>query len=389
MYRALCVLLCVSSFALAQTSNQAQSNGSAASSAVQVVDVINGSTLTTYNVDPTTFEATEVGAITITQSANPELVTSPNGRFLYYLAFNDSNSGNSIYVYDTNASGLPRNTPVQTVNAPQLYWEAIAHPSGRFLYTLAVGHGSGGTTPYAIVGHQIDENDGRLSQPVKEATYQLDSGTSFCNPWIMGFNASGSIMYDAILCSYPHGSGGATYNERSVDLKTGALGPDQQIFTWNEYAGNGNNNVQFVKNLMFDFGMTEFPPTTWVDIFQAQPSVTTPLVNCTGSMWAVCGNSSGIAHPSGEYVFLGDDNSGPITYIGRINRSTREIAQTDSIPYWVGEFSPDGTVIYADNTTDVVIFGFCIESGQAVQGGTISGMASYPTPGTYLATERY
>lgn len=390
MYRAFCLLLCLSSLAFSQTSSQAQNNSLTPSSAVQVVDVINGSTLTTYNVNPETFEATEVGTIPISQSVSPELVTSPNGRFLYYVAFeDDSNSSNTIYVYDTNASGLPGGIPVQTVNDPQLFWEAIAHPSGKFLYTLAVGNGGNGITPYAIVRSPVDQNDGKLGQPLNEATYQLDSGTSFCNPWILGFNASGTIMYDGIFCSYPHGSGGATYNQRSVDLQTGALGPDQQIFTWNEYAGNGADNVQFVNNLMFSFGMSEFPPTTWVDIFPAQPNVSTSAVNCTSSMWAPCGDfTNGIAHPSGQYIFLTNYDSGSTTYIGRVNPN-RQITGTGTIPYGVGEFSPDGTMVYAEDSTDIVIFGFSIESGETVEGGTIGGLASYPTPGTWLAAERY
>ena len=80
MSRVLCLLLCVSSFVLAQTSNT-QSSGATPSSAVQVVYTIDGSTLTTYNVDSQTLQAAEVGTITLSESTYPYLITSPNGHF--------------------------------------------------------------------------------------------------------------------------------------------------------------------------------------------------------------------------------------------------------------------------------------------------------------------
>ena len=384
MYRALCLLLSASSLAFAQTSNQTERNGStpASSLPVQVVYVVDGATLTTYNVDPQTLLATDIGDITITQSLEPELVTSPNARFLYYVA--NQGSSKEIFVYDTNASGLPNSTPVQKVNARHLYFEVIAHPRGKFLYSLESGTGSNGMTPYAMVRSMIDGNNGKLGPGVSEATYDLASNTSFCNPWILGFNASGTVMYDEIFCSDPHGTGDATYNQRAVDLQTGALGPDEEIYGWNYYAGSGYENVQFVNSLMFDFAVTEFDGD-WVNIYQAQPNVSTPLVNCTSSVWAICGDyQSGLAHPSGKYVFLFDTTG--VTDIGRVDFSTKQIAQTSSIPYAVGQFSPNGTIVYASGTTGLQIYGFNEGSGQATQGGTISLPSG---TGTWLAAERH
>lgn len=387
MYRALCLLLSCS-LAFAQTSNQTGSNGStpASSSPVQLVYVVDGATLTTYNVDPQTLLATDIGDITIRQSLEPALVTSPNGRFLYYVAYQGSSNdgGNEIFVYDTTALGLPNNVPVQKVDARHLFSEVIAHPGGKFLYALESGTGSNGMTPYAMVRSVIDGNTGKLGPAISEATYDLDSNTSYCNPWILGFNASGTIMYDEIFCSDPHGTADATYNQRSVNLQTGALGPDEQIYTWNYYAGSGYENVQFVNALMFDFAGTEFAGD-WVNIYQAQPNVSTPLVNCTSSMWSICGNyQSGLAHPSGKYVFLFDSNG--VTDVGQVDFSTQQIAQTSSIPYAVGQFSPDGTIVYASDATGIEIYGFSANSGQTTQGGAIS----LPTGTvTWRAAERH
>jgi hypothetical protein len=33
----------------------------------------------------------------------------------------------------------------------------------------------------------------------------------------------------------PIGGGGVTYDERSLNLQTGALGPDLQVYTWTNF----------------------------------------------------------------------------------------------------------------------------------------------------------
>jgi hypothetical protein len=388
MSRVLCLLLFVSSFTLAQTSNT-RSNALAPSPAVQVVYTVDGSTLTTYNVDPQTLLATEVGTIALSESTYPYLITSPNGHFLYYEAVKDySDAGRNLYVYDTNASGLPGTTPVQKINAKWLFGMAT-HPNSQFLYTVAQGSSPTGVTPYAIVRYLIDQNNGKLSQNVTEATYHPESGTSFCSPAILGFNTAGTTMYDAVYCSYPHGTSAATYYVRSVDLQTGALGPDRQLYTWNYYAGSGYENVQFRNNLMFDFVQTLFSGNS-VNIYRVQQSLGTPLVNCTSSMWTVCGDQVyGLAHPSGEYVFLFDFTTN-VTDIGQVNLSTKQITPTSSIPYEVQQFSPEGTIAYGVNDVngalDIEIYGFSIASGQVTQGGTISVPSDLDS---WFAAERY
>jgi len=81
------------------------------------------------------------------------------------------------------------------------------------------------TTNFAIVRNSINPANGSLSQPVTEATYTLDTGPSSndCYLEILGFNPAGTALYDGIICSGPHGSGSETFNQRSVDLQTGAL----------------------------------------------------------------------------------------------------------------------------------------------------------------------
>ncbi len=388
----LCLLFFLSTFSFAQTSSRNIPNPPH-SSAVPVVYVVDGSTLTTYNVDPHTLQATAVGTFTLPESTYPAVVTSPNGRFFYYSAYlNDSQQDRELYVYDTNASGVPGPTPVQQLKATQSYG-LVVDPSGKFLYRIAVGATSPQfVTPYSIVRSLINPENGKLSAPVTEANYQLDSDPSGndCSLSVLGFNVAGTEMYDGIFCYGPHASATITYNHRSVDPQTGALGPDQEIYNYGSYAASEYVGVQFEGDLMFAFisYYNQGPNANLVDVYQL-PNVSTPQVNCAASMLAVCGDFIlGLAHPSGKYVFLTDSTN--VTDIGAVNFSTQQITQTSSIPYEVQQFSPDGTIAYAVNDVngalDVEIYGFDVATGDVRQGGTINVPSDLDS---WFSAERY
>jgi len=345
---------------------------------VQVVYAVDGSTLTTYNVDSQTFQPTQVSTLTLAQSVYPGLTTSANGRFLYYSAYqNFSQQGKRLYVYDTDASGVPGSSPVQVLNANGLYG-MLVHPAGNFLYAVHAGVAGPQYTPYTIVRYAVDPSTGKISQPIMEARYQLPSGANgseYCGLSILGFNAAGNTIYDEVGCSY-HGGSSATYNERTVNLQTGVLGPDVQVYSWNN-ATQGVEFVYFVKNWMFDFGMPNNyeQGVNFVNIYQVQPNVSTPQVNCTASMLQACGYDLGLPHPSGKYVFM--FNAQGATEVDKVELSQKKIVgPTSSTPYEVQQFSPDGTIAYAANDVngalDIEIYGFNVSSGVLTAGGMIS-----------------
>jgi hypothetical protein len=388
MFRALCLLLTFSCFAFSQDSNEAVNTSkpsSPASSPVQVFYIAAGSTLYTYNVNPQTLQATQVGTITLPESVYPNLVASPNGRFLYYTAYlNDNDQGHRLYVYDTNGDGAPGASPVQKLTAQQLSGVWV-HPNGKFLYSIAVGaeNQQQQTTPYSILRNLVNPENGKLSQTVTEANYTLETGSSSnnCYLWLFGFNPTGTVLYDGVLCSGPHGSGSATYNQRTVDLQTGALGPDEEIYYYSEYAAGENVVVQFANNLMFAFVSyyNQGPNANLVDVYQTS-NASTPAINCSATMWVICGDfNNALAHPSGQYVFLSDTSN--VTEIGAVNLNTQQISQTSSLPYDVGKFSPDGSIVYGVNETDgeweFEIDGFDVGTGQVRQGGTVNEPSDY------------
>jgi hypothetical protein len=93
----LCLLLCISSLALA--------------SSVEVVYVVSGTTILTYNVDRQTLNYTQVGTLSINGASTfGTLVPSPNDHFTYVTAA-DANQITHLYVYATDANGAPNRLP--------------------------------------------------------------------------------------------------------------------------------------------------------------------------------------------------------------------------------------------------------------------------------------
>ncbi|HKR28729.1 MAG TPA: hypothetical protein VJS11_14795, partial [Acidobacteriaceae bacterium] len=368
--------------------------GGGAGAGTQIVYVIDGPTLTTYDVNSQTLQATQAGTVTLPQTVYPRIMTSPDGHFVYYSAYADLNqTGLKLWVYATNNSGVPQNPPVQELDnasAPEI------NPTGTLAYTVSVGPSTTAngiqTTSYEIVSYQRDAATGLLSNPTTQATYDLESDVSALNCRLVldGFSPLGDELYNHADCGAPHGSASATYNERSVNLATGSLGPNQQVFSW-QY-GSGGARVQFVRNLLFDFAMPN--PTigvpNFVNVYPVQPNTSTPVAQCTSTMQAVCGSFElGNAHPSGQYAFLTDPQN--VTQILRVDTTAMQLTPTgSSIPYEVQQFSPDGQVVYGVNDVNgavvIEIYGFNASSAAVTQGGTIQVPS---TLDSWFTSERY
>lgn len=318
------------------------------------------------------------------------VVSSPNGEFLYLTTENQAGNGyQNLYVFDTDSSGIPGSTPVQGINVNQLIGMAI-NPAQTFLYAVRIGSAGPTTTPYYLVRNLIDPATGALSQPVTEATYALDNSPSGndCYLQILGFNPAGTTLYDAIQCSGPHDSGSETFNQRTVDPQSGALGPDEQVYTFSLAGGNSYAQVQFENNLMFVFVGYDFQGANLnsVQIYQTQPFTNTPLVNCTTTMLTVCGDfTSSRAQPSGKYVFASDVNY--FTDILQVDVNTQQLTQVNTIPEYVEQFSPDGSVVYGanGNNGEIWIAGFNAANGEVKLGGHVQP----PHRDLWTAAERY
>jgi hypothetical protein len=335
------------------------------SSPLQLVYLQDGTTLTTYNVDPQTLSATQVGQpVNLPLSSFALLTPSLNGRFLY-IRGTDSSQRQHLWIFATDASGVPQNPPVQTIDANGMFSFDL-NPGVNFAYSVLGLPNSQNQTIFSIERFAVDPNTGVLSAPTIVARYPPNGscspgseGSSFS---LNGFSPNGKALYDDWYC-FHHGDVGAIYYARPIDPQTGALGPETKLYTWTSNS-EGYDSVTFLNNQIIDFSIPNpfGQGVNSLSIYPLVPNSKAPLVQCSASMLEACGYSIGaLVHPSGKYVFF------TINYytdqIARIDLPGKKLIDTTHyIPFQVSKFNPNGTIVYAlsvgSSTYDVEIYGF-------------------------------
>lgn len=362
----------------------------------QVLYLADATNLSTYDIDPQTYQPSLVGTIPLPKAQVNGWAVSSDGRFLYVMASDPyPATDNRIYVYDTNAYGVP-GTPVQSVaatnDAASVLHDAYTWGSSiifdsvsNFLYVVHVGkyNKQNQTQPWSLKRYEVNPTNGKVSHLVNEATYSLpeQSGLNNCSLSILGMNAKGNKMYDYENCATREGTNGY-YNEITVNAQTGALGDPQQIFTYSVDSFPLPDSVQVVKGLLFAF---EYPvPYQPYNELQVYPVTTNqntkPLITCSSTMLPACGSDIGEAHPSRRYVFYtnSQDNTSEVDAVDLTSKQIVSTGTTFPTPtnpnnqsniLW---FSPDGSVVYSWYQGTISIFGFNASTAAITTGGTIT-----------------
>jgi hypothetical protein len=376
-----CILLCLSTLTSAQDAASAVAQTS--TTPVQVIYLTEGTTVVTYNVDPQTLNPTQVASLTVPHAVfnpdvNPWLIAAPNDHFIYYIGYESQNQ-QRLWVFATDATGAPQRPAVQEFNVTNFNGLQV-DPKAHFVYAVFEGAPPRGSynTPWYIRRYLIDPASGKINQPQVVATYSLNNGaegTTLCGLSLLGFNSSGTSLYDEVQCS-AEGANDATYNERTVNLTNGALGSDVEVYNWQNGDTGGYESVQFVADRLFDF-VVPFDYAQGYDsvnIYPVVPSTSTPLLTCTADMLEACGYSVGLAHPSGKYVFMAIASD--LTQIDKVELSQKKIVDSSNyVPYWVTQFSPDGTLVYGvqyeNSGSQLMIYGFDVATSEVTPGGSV------------------
>jgi hypothetical protein len=124
------------------------------------------------------------------------------------------------------------------------------------------------------------------------------------------------------------------------------------------------------------------PGANSVNLYPVVPATSTPLLTCTAQMLEACGYSTGLAHPSGEYIFMAI--APDLTQIDKVEVSQEKIVDTSNyVPYAVTQFSPDGTLVYGiqygNPGYQILIYGFNVATSAVTPGGLI-GVPSTADP---------
>jgi hypothetical protein len=360
------------------------------STGVQVLYVNQGTTIYTYDVDPQTLTPTKVGTLAVSEMTFfYGLIPGPDDHFIYVVG-TDAQLAFHIWVFATNTTGAPQATAVQDMTV-SLYGLPVIDSTGNFLYAvLAVPASEPFTEVFSIERYSIDQGTGRLSQGQAEVSYTLSfSDTEYCVLALDSFDTNTMSLYADINCSGSYGAEASIYFEYAVNSQTGALAPGVQLYLWTNDSG-GAQNIQFLGGLMFDFVIpNDYQPNAdMVNIYPIKPVTNSQnaLVHCAETMLEACGSATGIAHPSGKYVFMW--TAPELTEIDQVEVQQQKIVDTgNSIPWMMRQFSPDGSLVYgiaAPSYYDVEIYGFNVETG-AVTAGTPIYVAAGSYPNIYPA----
>jgi hypothetical protein len=348
-------------------SSPSPSNGTPSGGASsQVLYVIDNGTVSTYAVDKNALTFTSVGQpISLIPSGSLlQFVPAPDDNFLYVL-WSDAANEQHISVYATDTSGIPQTPAVQTVDAPSLYQFNI-HRSARFVYMMQVSAVGAG---YISTLRLFDVNaaDGKLHE---DPTLQGSYGPYDLLPAsLYGFSADGTKIYLS-----RQNSQGPFYEQRSLNTKSGAVGPDVVLY---QPAGGWINSDTLVigTHVMVDEHRAS-AATGYIDVFPLAPRPRRHLFRCTSAMLPACATATNVQiDPTGQYLFLTDPSTQQV-HVTRIRLKAMKVQDTGNAIPMTAEtpgfaFSPDGTLVYAVLASDssVHVYSFNSASGQLVGGG--------------------
>ncbi len=316
--------------------------------------------LTTFNVNPDTAIARLAGEPLVIESPRITPLTVEKKHVIY--VWNES----EIWMYRTDWSGVPQRQPSQRLrfNLPQPVNTFLADPDGKFAYAATVWTDSKGEDVAAIFLLTID-NTGMLTN-----THTLVGRWGPILYWPLTgfyFGTSGKNLYATEYDYEPpvECSPGVLYYP--VDPKTGGLG----IFptTWFQLgAGCSSTWAIAADDTLGGFAINSGGPGNGV----VEISSFQGFVLCEPRMLAFCGDTPTTISfdPADQNLFYGDADTKE-TYVGHIDfvpSSSRVQGRLLGTPTSIPGtppivFSPDSTLIYAENACDIGIYTFQSSTG--------------------------
>jgi hypothetical protein len=346
------------------------------SGTVEVFYLTQAGTITTYDVDPSSGTATQVGNPLILPGGlfiGP-ITPSPRGEFLYIL-WTDTAFTPHFSVYATDATGVPGPSPVQTMVVNN--WQFLLHPSGKFAYVLRTFSNSSGTSS-ALELYQVDPSTGKLAAS-PQALHRFGPDYFYVES-LYGFSKDGTRLYDTWSVSFDS-ENNATYSYQLIDQQTGTLSHNTKLFYASNF--NGIDVVKITSRTILDLhDDSSIPQFEVLNVYPNVPNATTPKFVCDGKMLDACQNSFNLfVDPAERYLFLPDYSTQQLV-VAKVDTTTNQLVQTDSIagnPSMI--FSPDDLLAYAlgyNNGNPVLdIYKFDANSGVLTLGQELSPSAQY------------
>lgn len=337
----------------------------------EVLYVQLNTSILTYDVDPHTLQAVEVGS-PLELRGVPEIVQvipSPDDHFVYVLT-GKQRTQVTISVYATDAAGVPLIPAVQALS-PAPIGQFSIDPDGRFAYATEHHQDRIGNYIYTIRLFNIDAVSGNLTEsPTVQQKY---APSAYCGPEFIRFASGGSTLFDSLFCGYPDSSSETLY-KRAVDTQTGQLGPETQIFSFND-SGAVADELRLSNRTINDLHL-DYTGTSML-VYPLTINPTNPIIQCTSAMLAACGSATAFwQDTTGKYLLLQGPSTFDVTKVDLVNRQIIETGSTFpnlQSPY----FTPDDRIMFGvaynfNNTSLIQIYGFDSATGLLSQGGQVS-----------------
>jgi hypothetical protein len=331
----------------------------------EILYVVDGSSVTTYAIDPASLQPSAleapVGLLTASSSLL-QFVPAPNDHFLYAL-WTDNLQKEHLSTYTTDGSGVPQVPSAQTLDVTSLSQLNI-HPSGKFAYAMQVEGSYDG--PYTSTIYLFHIKQSGAFDPNGQVLGKY--GPAVLPTLLYGINPQGTELY---LGSDQQS--GPEYWERSVNKRSGMLAAQVLL-----YQAPLQDSTFFGASLIIDYDNSlNTTPPRYVTVLPNTPKPQKYLVQCGSAMLSACGQSSNVQlDPSGQYLFLTDSVAQQVR-VGHINLPKHKIEDTGNFLPATAQtpgfaFSPDGKFVYALLASDlsIHIFSFDRTTGTLTEGPT-------------------
>ena len=330
----------------------------------EVLYILNGGTVSTYAIDPSSLVATPREQ-PVTLLAAPAFLLqfdpSPHDDFVYVMWL-DGLQMQHLSVFRTDSFGVPQIPAIQVLNADSLS-QFNMHPSGRFAYMLEVTSSSGLYQADIRLFH-AQSGQGTLEEdPQVQGSY----GPGFYVPaFLYGFSPSGNALYDTSTLE-----NGSVYRQRQIDLNNGRLSSDDQLL-----ATSDEEQVALGRFIVDQYQSDTSSSLSYLNVFPNTPNPGHPFIHCTMQMLTFCATATNLQlDPSGQYLFFSDPATNAVHVAtihlsaGKLTDTGSSIPMTSQIPGFA--FSSDGTIVYAmAKDSSVHFYHFDQSTGLLTESGT-------------------
>ncbi|HZR59078.1 MAG TPA: hypothetical protein VFA74_19580 [Terriglobales bacterium] len=342
---------------------------SAATSPVEVLYVAQpeGETISllTYNVNPETAVARQVGNPISIGSTSIDPLTIGSKHFIYVWNSTD------VWTYVTNAEGAPRANPLQHLafNFVHPVNNFVVDPNGKFSYAGLIWYDNQYNNYASLILFTIDQSTGKLTNT--EQVIANYGPSEYIPLTSFQFGSVGKKLFAKYNDDGPH-TCIIGYDYYNVNQTTGSLGPQKSLF----YAQADCSSAGAVAVTDFVTGAA----SACCGSGSRSLNITSiannkQMIGCEYTPAFCADQAAQLAFdPASKNIFFSDIGQNE-TFVGHLDFAKNELIQgPTSIPGLPTiYFSPDSRLVYAvnTNTNDIGIYTFQSSTGDLISTTTL------------------